>query len=358
MRNWRGVALCATAALLLGSTASAQVYGSLGNFDVVNKTGHDCQGFEIEIDDPTYDHTKIISVFGLDRNFGVPPTSVERYGAPTITDVPGGGVRIRYQAQFANGQWSTHTPSGPYAYPFDSCWSLGNAQYNSGALSCDHFGVGTYDNPSAVQYSWLCDESPGSDSGVLTPNPASIPPVNFAYQPAPPPPPGQLPQPEPVQVHIEAPPEPAQPDDIFGRAYWVQVYSRHADHNVALEDLMVGNPEVPDDSEVEVEWEIFQEGGDAGVLEDQLLKDPADDALVLRFAFYDYVGPVTAEGEADCGGHGVQATPENCGGLGEYVGAQMAAFNALAVPEPGLAQPIALLGLVALARRRSIQRRD
>src|SRR5690349_17666466 len=62
--------------------AQAGVFGSLANFDVVNNTGNNAYGFEIEIDDPQFDHTKITSVFGYDRNFGLPggPGAVERYG--------------------------------------------------------------------------------------------------------------------------------------------------------------------------------------------------------------------------------------------------------------------------------------
>ena len=351
--NWKKHAGAAAGALLLGNPASAAVYGSLANFDVVNDTGHDCHGFEVEIEDASYDHTQITSVFGLDRNFGVPPTSVERYGAPTITDVPGFGVRVRYQAHFANPAWNVHTPSGPYPNPGDSCWPLGNPLYNSGTLTCDHFGVGTYGSPAKVNYRWLCDQAPGSDSGVLTPVPAQVPPVNFVYQPQPMPPPGQPPVAEPVQIQIQAPPEPVEPDDVFGRAYWVKVYSRHEDHEVALDDLLIGNPDVPGDDEVEVEWDLFQEGGDQGVLLDDMVRQPADAALVLRFAFYDYIGAVKPDGEADCSGANGQHGPDDCGGLGDYVGAQMAALNAAPVPEPSLfAQPVGLLGLAALARRR------
>lgn len=202
---WKKCAGMTVAALWMGSPAAAQVYGSLANFDVVNNTGGECQGFEVEIEDPSYDHTKIYSVFGLDRNFGVPPTSVERYGAPTITDIPGVGVTVRYQADFANGVWSKHTPSGPYANPGDSCWPFGNAQYDSGTLTCDHFGVATYGTPAIVNYHWLCDQSPAGDSGVLTPVVAQVPAVAYVYQPPPPPQPGDPPPvPEPVQIQIEA----------------------------------------------------------------------------------------------------------------------------------------------------------
>ena len=260
---------------------------------------------------------------------------------------------MRYEARFANGTWNVHTPSGPYPNAGDSCWPLGDPQYSSGTLTCDHFGVGTYGSPAKVNYHWLCDQAPGGHSGVLTPVPAQVPPVNFVYQPQPPPPPGQPLLPEPVQIAIEAPDGRAEPDDVFGRAYWVKLYSRHADHDVALDDLLIGNPEVPGDGEVEVEWELFQEGGDQGLLQDQMFREPGDEALVLRFAFYEYIGPVKPDGEADCSGANNEHGPDDCGGLGDYVGAQMAAFNAVAVPDlPLFAQPVGLLGLCALARRR------
>jgi hypothetical protein len=340
-------------ALAVGSPASAQVYGSLGNFDVVNDTGHDCHGFEIEIEDASYDRSKIYSVFGLDRDFGVPPTSVVRYGAPTITDVPGFGVRVRYQAEFANDSWSARTPSGPYPNPGDSCWPFGNPEYDSGNLTCDHFGVATYGTPAKVNYRWLCDSDPAGHSGILTTVPAEVPPVGYNYQPAPPPLPGQPPIPDVVEVQIDAPDEPDQPDDVFGRAYWVQVYSRHSDHDVELDQLMVDDPEVPGEDEIETEWELFQEGGDQGLLGNQLFREPGDEALVLRFAFYEYVGPLKADGEADCSGNNGQHGPDDCGGLGDYVGAQMAAFDANPVPEPSFAaQSVVLLGLAGFARRR------
>jgi len=45
--------------------ASAQVFGSLDNFDVVNTTGHTAYGFEIEIEDVSFDHPgRLGSIFG------------------------------------------------------------------------------------------------------------------------------------------------------------------------------------------------------------------------------------------------------------------------------------------------------
>lgn len=349
--DWKLRIAAIVAVASLAAPASAQVYGSMANFDVVNDTGHDCHGFEIEIEDASYSRSSIYSVFGLDRNFGVPPQSVVRYGAPTITDVPDFGVRIRYEAHFVNGGWSTHTPTGTYANPGDSCWPLGNPQYDSGTLPCDHFGVSTLGTPARVHYRWLCDQN--GNSGVLTPITAEVPPIRMNYQPAPPPPPGQPRQPEPVEIQFEAPEE---PENLFGHAYWVKIYSRHSDHDVELEQLMVDDPEVPGEDEVEVEWELFQEGGEQALIAHDLLRDPEDEALVLRLAFYEYVGPFKNDGEVDCSGRrGQGSSPEDCGGLGDYVGAQMVAFDAeaQAVPAPPLfAHPVAVLGLAALARRR------
>lgn len=329
--------IAAAVALLAAQTASAQVYGSLANFDAVNDTGEIAHGFEIQIEDPSYDRSKISSIFGLDRNFGVPPSSVERYGAPTITDLPGIGVTVRYQASFAAGAWSVGTPTGPYPFAGDSCWPLGNPQYNSGTLTCDHFGVSTFGTPAKVAYNWLID--PGN-SGTLTPVAAAIPAVNWVYQA---PPPGNV-DPVPVQAEIEAH---KADNELFGPAYWVKVFVNHVDHDVRVEDLMKGNAVVPNDQQVEAEWEIFQAGDKNAQKFANLLVEKGDAALVLRYEFYKYQGDLSAAGEALCGGKGGKGgggggggiTPDACGGLGAYVGAQMAGFNVVEPPLPAVPEP-------------------
>ena len=355
--NVHATAVAVSLVALGASPARAQVYGSLANFDAVNDTGQVAHGFEIDIEDPSYDHTKIYSVFGLDRNFGVPPTSVERYGAPIITDLPGVGVTVRYQGSFAGNAWNIGTPTGPYPFAGDSCWPLGNAQYASGTLTCDHFGVATLGNPAKVTYNWLIDPS---NTGLLTPQVAALPAVNFAYVA---PPPGPVPALRPVVAEIEAHKD---ANEVFGKAYWVKVFAKHVDHNVELNNLLEHNADVPKDAEVEAEFEIFQAGdinnnGNGKKAFADLALNPADAALVLRFEFYKYLGNLSAEGEALCGGKagGGPALPANCGGLGDYVGAQIAGFNAvqppLAVPEPGsYAMLLAGMGVLGwVARRRS-----
>jgi hypothetical protein len=355
------VALAAASLLLAASGAQAQVFGSLANFDAVNDTGHIAHGFEVEILDPAYDHSKLTSVFGLDRNFGVPPASVERYGAPTITDLPGVGVAVRYAASFAAGAWSVGTPTGPYPNAGDSCWPLGNPAYAGGGLSCDHFGVATYGTPAKVNYSWLVDL--GGNSGTLSKQVAAIPPVNFAYAP-----PANAQAAGAVAAEVEAHKE---NNEAFGTPYWVKVYAKHLDHNVALDNLMHHNADVPDDAQVETEFEVFQAGDANGLKHLNIGLNAGDAALVLRYEFYKYLGALSPAGEALCGGGkggggkgngggGGGAIPADCGGLGDYVGAQMAGFNALqpplaAVPEPGhWALLLAGLGLLGLQRQRRL----
>lgn len=73
-------------AVLIGSPAAtaqtASMYGTLANFDVINDTGEETHGFEIEIQGLT----------GVAGTF-----TWNRYGAPSIEPYAG-GVYVRYKA--------------------------------------------------------------------------------------------------------------------------------------------------------------------------------------------------------------------------------------------------------------------
>ena len=92
--------------------SAASVFGSLGNFDVINDTGSTAHGFEIELEDLHI--VDVSDVFGgpgrgfpTGRGFD-PSTSVERYGSPTITEYTNGavfGVHITYMGLFDRTNW-------------------------------------------------------------------------------------------------------------------------------------------------------------------------------------------------------------------------------------------------------------
>jgi len=311
----------AVSCVSISMPANASVFGALSNFDVVNDTGKDAYGFEIEIEDSSFDHSKITSVFGLNRVFSsvsLDPTAVNRfgaYGAPTVTDTAT-GVKITYGGTIG----SVSTPSAPYTTSGDSCWPGANPNWQ--VTSCDHFGVSTIGSPAKTTYRWLVESSPGS--GNLIAQPVGIPSVGFSYMP--PPAAGQQ---GVVHAVIEA--EPAEVAARWGEAYWVKMYSTKVDHQIDLGDLLRGDAD-QEAAEIEIEWSLFQAApaGDDGandMLEADLMVGDGDEAVMRRYEFYKYLGPVNPEdGEAQCD------NPDNCvGGVGDYIGAQMAGFNMNAV---------------------------
>jgi hypothetical protein len=80
-----------TTALVARAQAPAMV-GSLGNFDVLNNTGEETHGFEIQLEGVS--KADIYRIFG---NWG--GANVIRYGTGTATDYPG-GVYIRWMSPY------------------------------------------------------------------------------------------------------------------------------------------------------------------------------------------------------------------------------------------------------------------
>lgn len=360
--------LLAAALAAMAAPAQAQTYGYLANFDAINNTGHTAYGFEIQLESEGFDHTKITSVFGYDRNFGLgSPGDVVRYGIPTITDLKGPtnnpiGVVIRYGGSLTGP--FTLDRSDPLAAPFstggDSCWPFGAGWSQSTA--CDHFGVSTIGQPTTTKYSWLVQATPG----VLTPVSAGIPAVNFAYTPPAAGGGGAL----EAEIEAEAP-EYEQPENegLWGEAYWVKTYTTKVGHHVELGNLFRDDP-LQEAAEIETEWELLQrapageEVNGNGRKHALLDLAPEDQAIMRRYEFYEYTGAFKPDGEADCS-KGCGKDPEGEGLVGQYLGAQMAGFNlndpqapipfAAPVPEPqtyamfGLG--LGVLGLFARRRR-------
>jgi len=344
--------LLAVAPMMASATAT---FGSLANFDVVNDTGHIARGFEIELEG--INRAEISDVFGLNRNFGTPsPGDVERYGLPTVGDLLDGtgkviGARVTYMANYSNGAWSAGTDSGIFNTPGESCWTFGNVGYPN--VPCDHFGVSTIGSPTRTTYSWLLESSPG----VLTAANVAIPSVSFT--PPPPTPPGQPVAPV-VAVFQAQKVDLAVPQN---NACWVKIVQTTLPENVDLNELMGGhNPYenagvagLNDKPETEIEWQVLQPGFVDEVSKDLNLN--GDPSVVIRLEFFKYKGRFDDEGLVDPLSSQTPTGNTLNEFVGDYVGEQIAGFNAVqAVPEPAtyamMLGGLACMGMFRLRRSR------
>jgi len=323
-----------------GPAHASTAYGDLNNFDVVNDTGQECHGFEIEIEDV---HSTDVT-YTYDWN---------HYGAPTITEDNSNPahpkVVVRYAAKYAGNSFTAFTAVPVTAPSPTNGHQCTNPSVNFG---CEHFGVGYYGTPSIVRYHWLIDDP--SAPGNLIQGPA----VNVAtpswtyYAPA-------AGLPAQVQAVILAPPPPPAPVYEFGDAMWVKaiVTTSHSSARVELKDLVSDDPDDPNDDnwrngepdEVEVEWYMLQtefsnpDGNNndlVGAAED--LAD-GDEVVTRRYEFHKYAGAFDEESnEALCDNYPAiddpndpkykpECDPASVTVLGDYIGAQMAGFNVEAV---------------------------
>jgi hypothetical protein len=325
--------------LVVGGTrviANPTVFGTLSNFDAVNDTGHDCNGFEIEVDGIT--SSQISYTFGSPYN---------RYGNPVKRDIAG-GVLLDYAATFSGGSWSTYTPftTVPITTGGHQFWTGGDPNYplKGPGVPGDHFGLGLTGTPTNTIYRWLTGDSSGHltvvGTNVTIPTPVltAAPPVANPAAPA------------AVQIVVPAPPV-ENPGDLFGPAIWAKVFTTESpDHPVALDDLLVGNPVVSDT--VETEWVLLQKNLADNVDSGQNDLLPNAQAATCRYEFYKYVGPYTAEGEASVD----TPDPNNLAAtVGSFIGGQNVALNLAPLPEVPEPASLGILGLGAvglLIRRR------
>jgi hypothetical protein len=323
-RACRGIGAAAVAIGLGSGPAAASIYGPLDNFDVVNDTGQDVCGFEIEIEG--------VHKAEVYRTFETPYI---RYLPPTLTDTPT-GVVIRYQ-----GEWDPATrtflqktpPAAPgYVPADDSCWTggLGAAYESSG---CEHFGVSQTTQATATRYRWLSCNPDGTSSplpeiGLPTPVWVVTPPAVAGDPPV-------------VRAEVEIPnPE----GGLYGEPYWVKIYKTEIDRPAVLDDLLMENPDV-ELAETEIEWELMQARPGLGLVFNEAPLPAGAEAVIRRYEFYrydvewgrthTYVDPNTGlpvpyvdpeNGEVqECVVDGCNdPTPEE---LGDYVGRQVAGFN-------------------------------
>ena len=340
------------------SIGAAAVIGYLGNFDVINDTGSTAHGFEIELEG--LHSSDITDTFGgagrgfpSGRGFD-PATSVERYGAPTITEYSNGttfGTKITYLGLYdaASQLWDFGTPSGTFITPGDNCWSGGGVGYNA-STPCDHFGVGTTANATKTTYSWLIETA---TAGMLSNGVVNLPAPAWNVSPNP-----VAGDPPIVAAQIQAPAP--ENEAQFGEAIWVKVFTSEFEDPIGLEELVGDNVKVQQ-AVTEVEWQLLQtDPGNpaAGQLESGYGAPVGPNAasIMRRYEFYHYAGEYDPEThEALVGSDSHPADSE----IGNYIGAQNAAANLVAdvavVPVPHAVWLFGsgLLGLLGVARRRA-----
>ncbi|MFO1426653.1 MAG: hypothetical protein U1F11_06695 [Steroidobacteraceae bacterium] len=285
-----GLAMLALAALAAPHAARAQtasIYGSLGNFDVANLTGHDACGFEVELQ----------GVTTADVGGGF---NVQRYGAPTIEPFAG-GVYVRWRSPIdpVTHACAQRTVAHPSGQSFGgTCYQWNGPSYDTSG--CEHFGV------------WLMNAgAPRVLSRWLAPDPAAPdrlapvnPPVAIAmpvYDVLPPVRAGDPPQ---VEVRVEAP-EPAEAPELYGDAQWMRVFVVQVPREVTLDELVSDNTIVPQDlTQLESDWQIIQAEPASGTNGNRRQRrnqggiDPTTRTVIRRIEMHEFTGsydPVTHE---------------------------------------------------------------
>ena len=289
------------------------LFGTLGNFDVLNDTGQDAHGFEIEIQ-------------GVPSN--VMPYSFDwtRYGAAKKYSIPG-GVLVRWSSPYdvASQQFTVATTTPAVFAP-----TYGHSCVLTQIAGCDHYGLGVASNAKTAMYWLIADpNNPGQlirfggpqvqipfpTVQILPPAQVGLPPqvVFEVVAPVPPPPPIPMPVPQ------------------HGDATWIKVFKTELQREVNLEELVDNNPIVPQDPGlVETSWKLLQfnptSNGNSGILRNQGGLGGGSRSVLRRYETYKFTGAY------DPIDHGAICADGTCSApapneVGDFVGAQNAAAN-------------------------------
>jgi hypothetical protein len=356
----RSALLLLTLAILTfgpGGAGATTVVGDLNNFDTLNDTGQVCYGFEIEIDD--IHSTDITYTFDW-NHYGVPKIR-EDNADPTHPK-----VFVRYEsAKDSGGAWGSNGSFTNVALPTITPPAGHTCTDTSVNEGCEHFGVGYYGVPTTVRYNWLIDGGAGALVTFGTPVAVGTP--TWTYTPPAPAQPAQ------VVAVIPAPVVPNAAGREFGDPSWVKVIktTTHNANHLPLDKLISADGDgdglaewqnaEPD--EVETEWHLLQVNNSnpdknelAGGADDM---GDGSETVTRRYEFYRYgADPDTLDGEtgeAMCSEVSLTTDPNdptylhgigdhvavtdangdtyyvNCAAqivVGNYVGAQMAGFEA------------------------------
>jgi hypothetical protein len=389
------LAAAVAAAGLLGVSVPARaqtaptIVGSLANFDVVNETEGEKEGFEIQLEGlEPQDITRVFGQSGATCYIRYCIGTITPYGTPGVAPF---GVFVRWTANYdaATATFVTpqNAPGGGHGTPSrvgnpnpmpvtgEACWSLGaGAAYD--LSGCEHFGVSTGPGrfPTAaktVTYRWLVAD-PNAPGHLTAADPFVVPPVPISHPIAQGAIVGGVPD---VEMIAPAAP-PVQPLHRYGKAEWVKVYKIELDRDADLDELVGGHPNnvVPNADnnlgETETEWKLLQldirnpdKGGSR--LASHGSPGGGKHAVVRRYEFYKYTGAVVPPGGTSGGGKNggavlstddqeaslvcIRAVPGDLttecvapgpGEVGDFIGAQMAAENLGNLITPVIAWPV------------------
>ena len=317
----RMTALIAASAALTVFAQTATIYGSLGNFDVVNNTGQNACGFEAEIE-------------GLPSGYPVGTFSFQRYGPATVTDYVAAngnsGRRVSHKSLDCSLNKTVAHPPGTWFG--GTCYQWNQATYaNAG---CEHFGLHyTYTAATTVTYRWLVNDAANPGAYVPSDPPIQIATPFYYIQPAGPFLPNVIP-PAPVVVFVV--PAPPPPPARFGEAHWMKTFVRQLPRVVTLDELLTDNPvTVPmDPASLEINWEVLQ-AAPPGLADNQRRRGvstrgspllPTTRTIVRRFETYAYTGPRNPITNQVLCADLLCNTPA-AGELGDFVSANMAAVE-------------------------------
>ncbi len=313
-RWFKLAALVFWGATSVAQAQTATIYGSLGNFDVVNNTGEDACGFQVEIEGVPYGHP--IGYF-----------SAQRYGIPTVEDYTSASGKSGRRVTYKSSDCSTNkTVPHPPGTPFGgSCYQWNVGTYPTSG--CEHFGV-RYTGGGNVTYRWLVKDTATVGAYVPRDPPIQIASPVYSVQLA------ALAGAAPVVVAVI--PAPPPPPARFGEPHWMKTYVRQLPREVTLDELITENPLVVpmDAAQLETNWELLQSDppGDAGRRRGRGLGtkgstlDPTTRTVARRFETFAYTGPRDAlTNEALCAD--LVCKVPSAGELGDFISAQMAAVH-------------------------------
>jgi hypothetical protein len=306
---------------LLGAAAAraqtATIEGTLSNFDVVNESGYDAHGFEIQLEG-AMEGDLYYTAFG------------QQYGTARIVPYAT-GVKVRWESPYdaSTHQFTKttpqHTPGVPYSW--NDCYLAGSTYKFAG---CEALGQGLLPTPGKTITAtgrWLIEDAQNPGTLITVEPNVAIPFPNWSIAPS-----GVTGAAPVVVAEAEAPEAPESPE-LYGDAQWVKIYKSQLTHPVTPADLTSDSSTVPQDaSQLEVAWDILQvappSGGNQKRKQNQGGISADTRAIVRRYETYKYTGAYDATTHQVVCADGLCAAP-SAGELGDFIGAQNTAVNVL-----------------------------